>query len=57
MRDKERLSWAFDGADVTVHAAAIKQVPAAEYNPLESTPFTLAATSKSTRIENISPLP
>jgi UDP-N-acetylglucosamine 4,6-dehydratase len=36
VRDKERLSRAFDGVDIVVHAAAIKQVPAAEYNPLEA---------------------
>ena len=35
VRDKERLSRAFDGVDVVVHAAALKQVPAAEYNPFE----------------------
>lgn len=36
IRDKERLSRAFDGVDIVVHAAALKQVPAAEYNPLEA---------------------
>ncbi len=36
VRDKERLHRAFDGVDIVVHAAAIKQVPAAEYNPLEA---------------------
>ena len=35
VRDKERLARAFDGVDVVVHAAALKQVPAAEYNPFE----------------------
>ena len=35
VRDRERLHRAFDGVDVVVHAAALKQVPAAEYNPLE----------------------
>ena len=35
VRDKERLYRAFDGVDVVVHAAALKQVPAAEYNPIE----------------------
>lgn len=35
VRDRERLYRAFDGVDVVVHAAALKQVPAAEYNPLE----------------------
>ena len=36
VRDKERLARAFDGVDVVVHAAALKQVPAAEYNPFEA---------------------
>ena len=36
MRDRERLYRAFDGVDVVIHAAALKQVPAAEYNPLEA---------------------
>jgi len=36
VRDRERLSRAFDGVDVVVHAAALKQVPTAEYNPLEA---------------------
>lgn len=36
IRDKERLHRAFDGVDIVVHAAALKQVPAAEYNPLEA---------------------
>tara|TARA_Y100000589_G_scaffold332322_1_gene391723 strand:- start:1078 stop:2082 length:1005 start_codon:yes stop_codon:yes gene_type:complete len=35
IRDKERLKRAFKGIDVVVHAAALKQVPAAEYNPIE----------------------
>lgn len=36
VRDRERLYRAFDGVDVVVHAAALKQVPACEYNPLEA---------------------
>ena len=36
MRDRDRLMRAFQGVDYVVHAAALKQVPAAEYNPLES---------------------
>lgn len=35
IRDKDRLSRAMEGIDVVVHAAALKQVPAAEYNPFE----------------------
>lgn len=35
VRDKERLMRAFDGVDYVIHAAALKQVPAAEYNPTE----------------------
>lgn len=35
VRDKDRLYRAFRGVDVVVHAAALKQVPAAEYNPFE----------------------
>lgn len=35
VRDKERLMRAFEGIDVVIHAAALKQVPAAEYNPME----------------------
>ena len=36
VRDKERLMRAFEGVDVVVHAAALKQVPACEYNPFEA---------------------
>lgn len=36
VRDKERLRRAMEGIDVVVHAAALKQVPAAEYNPFEA---------------------
>ena len=35
IRDKDRLKIAFKDVDFVVHAAALKQVPAAEYNPLE----------------------
>lgn len=35
IRDKERLYQAFNGVDYVIHAAALKQVPAAEYNPEE----------------------
>ncbi len=35
VRDRERLDLAMEGVDYVVHAAALKQVPAAEYNPME----------------------
>lgn len=35
VRDRERLHRAFDGVDIVIHAAALKQIPAAEYNPFE----------------------
>jgi UDP-N-acetylglucosamine 4,6-dehydratase (inverting) len=35
VRDADRLRRAFEGIDIVVHAAALKQVPAAEYNPFE----------------------
>ena len=35
MRDETRLKRALEGIDTVVHAAALKQVPAAEYNPFE----------------------
>ncbi len=36
VRDYDRLRRAFDGVDFVVHAAALKQVPACEYNPMEA---------------------
>ncbi len=36
VRDRERLVRAFEGVDYVVHAAALKQVPACEYNPAEA---------------------
>lgn len=36
VRDKERLLRAFNGVDYVIHAAAMKQVPACEYNPFEA---------------------
>lgn len=36
VRDKERLYRAFQGVDYVIHAAALKQVPTAEYNPFEA---------------------
>lgn len=36
VRDRERLKMAFNGVDYIIHAAALKQVPACEYNPFEA---------------------
>src|SRR3990167_106121 len=36
VRDKDRLERAAEGADIIVHAAALKQVPLCEYNPFEA---------------------
>src|ERR1044072_1395394 len=36
VRDVDRLRRAMQGVDIVVHAAALKQVPAAEYNPIEA---------------------
>jgi UDP-N-acetylglucosamine 4,6-dehydratase (inverting) len=36
VRDKERLFRSMEGIDIVIHAAALKQVPAAEYNPFEA---------------------
>jgi UDP-N-acetylglucosamine 4,6-dehydratase (inverting) len=35
IRDKQRLKMAFEDVDYVIHAAALKQVPTAEYNPIE----------------------
>ncbi|HWP94753.1 MAG TPA: UDP-N-acetylglucosamine 4,6-dehydratase (inverting) [Gammaproteobacteria bacterium] len=35
VRDRERLRQAMAGVDIVIHAAALKQVPTAEYNPME----------------------
>lgn len=36
IRDLERMKRAFQGVDIVIHAAALKQVPACEYNPFEA---------------------
>lgn len=36
VRDAQRMRRAFNGVDVVIHAAALKQVPACEYNPMEA---------------------
>ena len=45
VRDRERLLRAMNGVDVVVHAAALKQVPACEYNPLEAIKTNILGTS------------
>jgi nucleoside-diphosphate-sugar epimerase len=35
IRDQSRLKSALEGVDIVIHAAALKQVPASEYNPIE----------------------
>jgi len=36
VRDLDRLTMAMEGVDIVIHAAALKQVPTAEYNPFEA---------------------
>lgn len=36
VRDRDRLYRAIDGIDIVIHAAALKQIPTAEYNPIEA---------------------
>ena len=45
VRDQARLKRAMDGVDVVVHAAALKQVPACEYNPMEAIKTNILGTS------------
>lgn len=45
VRDLPRLRRAMDGVDVVVHAAALKQVPACEYNPMEAVKTNILGTS------------
>jgi UDP-N-acetylglucosamine 4,6-dehydratase len=45
VRDRERLVRAMHGVDVVVHAAALKQVPACEYNPMEAIKTNIMGTS------------
>ena len=39
VRDKDRLKRALNGVDYVIHAAALKQVPACEYNPIEAVKY------------------
>ena len=43
VRDKSRLKRAFEGIDIVIHAAAMKHVHLAEYNPMECVKQTLMA--------------
>ncbi len=45
VRDRDRLLRAMHGVDVVVHAAALKQVPACEYNPMEAIKTNIQGTS------------
>src|SRR5512140_811045 len=45
IRDRERLVRALHGVDVVIHAAALKQVPACEYNPMEAVKTNIMGTS------------
>jgi UDP-N-acetylglucosamine 4,6-dehydratase len=45
IRDRERLRRALHGVDIVVHAAALKQVPACEYNPMEAIKTNIMGTS------------
>jgi UDP-N-acetylglucosamine 4,6-dehydratase len=45
IRDQDRMRRAMEGVDIVVHAAALKQVPACEYNPMEAIKTNINGTS------------
>ena len=47
VRDEDRLKRAMNGADYVIHAAALKQVPACEYNPIEAVKTNVSGDRKS----------
>ena len=49
VRDHQRLRRAVDGVDIVIHAAAMKQVPACEYNPFEAVQTNILGTSERCR--------
>src|SRR5829696_6644588 len=53
VRDGERLKMAARGVDVIVHAAALKQVPACEYNPFEAVQTNALSTDKAVNPVNL----
>ena len=46
VRDLERMRRAFEGVDIVIHAAALKQVPACEYNPMEAIKTNILGTAQ-----------
>lgn len=54
VRDVARLQRAFNGVDVVIHAAALKQVPTLEYNPFEAVKTNILGTQNviDTAIDN-----